>query len=174
MDENEKFDEKIKWINYLTKELIDYSDYYISVERVKYNKKEIGPGDAFFIHYTLNSYAKLILLVKCLDISNLSYLQLELIYKLNYFDDTLNNSLKEEIGWEECNKICVNIQEIEALYLLYSLYIVLDNEEFNDNYLKYLDNQEDLIGIRSTLKRFLNGSRYEKIAYLIESDDDKE
>ena len=174
MDKNKEFNQKIELIESLIERLTDYVDYYISVERTKELNHIVGCGTVFYTHFTLENYIVLKILIEVLNINDLCWIQSDILQKVSNFSTTLNDSLDEKIELEEAEKISIDVQLKEGLYLLYLFYLILDNDSFNTNYLKYLDNQEDLIGIKSTIKRFLNDSRYEKIAYLIESDNDKE
>ena len=167
-------DKNIELIELLIGELTTYVDYYISVERTMETDNIVGCGDVFFTHYTLENYINLLILIQVLNTNDLQWIQFDISQKVYNFGTTLNKSLDKKIKLEEAEKISIDVQLKEGLYLLYLFYLILDNDYFNTNYLKYLENQEDLIGIKSTIKRFLNSSRYEKIAYLIESDDDKE
>ncbi|MBO6022075.1 hypothetical protein J6P52_06665 [bacterium] len=60
------------------------------------------------------------------------------------------------------------------MYLLYCFYITLSDETFNNDYLQYLENKEDLISTKGMLKRFLNDSRLEQISDLLQEDEGTE
>ncbi|MBQ5543697.1 MAG: hypothetical protein IIT97_02015, partial [Mycoplasmataceae bacterium] len=136
MDENKEFDERIQNINYFSKQLVDYFDWYFSVERTFINQKDIWCGDVFVTLNTCRNYTNLILLIKYLDIPELQWLvEHDLTNKLVYFHNTLNESLDKSTKEDESVKICVDTEQREALYLLYCFYITLSDETFNNNYL---------------------------------------
>ena len=174
MNENEEFDKKIYNINYSIERLINYFDYYFSLERILISQKYVGCGDVLITHYTCRNYTNLILLIKYLEISELQWLEDDLINKLVYFDKILNKSLDEKIKVDEAIKICIETEQREALYLLYCFYITLSDETFNNDYLQYLDCKEDLISTKGMLKRFLNDSRLEQISDLLQENEETE
>lgn len=173
MNENEEFDEKIENINYFSEALVQYFDYYFSIERNLINKKDIWCEDVRVTHFTCRMYTNLILLIKYLEIPELQWIEDYLINKLVYFENTLNKPL-EKRKVDEAVKICADTEQREALYLLYCLYITLSDETFNNDYLQYINNKEDLISTKGMLKRFLNGSRLEQISDLLQEDDETE
>ena len=175
MDENKEFDWRIQNINYFSKELVNYFDWYFSVERTFINKKSIWCGDVFTTHKTCTNYTNLILLIKYLEIPELQWLvEHDLTNKLVYFHNTLNETLDEKIKEDQRIKIYVDAEQREALYLLYCFYITLSDETFNNDYLQYLENKEDLISTKGMLKRFLNDSRLEQISDLLQEDEETE
>ena len=173
MDENKEFDEKIENINYYSGALVDYFDYYFQIERNLINKEDIWCGDVRVTHSTCRNYTNLILLIKYLEIPELQCLEDVLINKLCDFENELNKPLgKRKV--DEAVKICANTEQREALYLLYCFYITLSDETFNNDYLQYLENKEDLISTKGMLKRFLNDSRLEQISDLLQEDEEPE
>ena len=173
MNENKEFDWRIQNINYFSEALVEYFDYYFSVERNLINKEDIWCGDVFFVHYTCRMYTSLILLIRYLEIPELQWLEDDLIDKQVDFHNTLNESL-DKTKVDEAVKIYADAEQREALYLLYSFYITLSDETFNKDYLQYIDNKEDLISTKGMLKRFLNDSRLEQISDLLQEDEETE
>ena len=173
MDDNKEFDWRIQNINYFSETLVNYFDYYFSIERTFINQKYVGCGDVLSTHTACRMYTNLILLIRFLEIPELQWLQDDLIDKLLYFENTFNESLgkKEE---DEAIKMCVKTEQREALYLLYCFYITLSDETFNNDYLQYLDNKEDLISTKGMLKRFFTDSRLEQISDLLQEDEETE
>ena len=174
MDENKEVDGRIQNINYFSEQLVEYFDYYFSVERTFMNQKVVGCDDVFITHYTCQMYTNLILLIRYLEIPELQWLVENLVNKLVYFHNTLNQSLDKKTEIDEAIQICVDTEQIEALYLLYCFYITISDETFNNDYLQYLDNKEDLISTKGMLKRFFNDSRLEQISDLLQEDEETE
>ena len=170
MDENKEFDLRIYNINYYSEGLVQYFDYYFSIERTFINQKDIFCGDVYVTHITCRMYTYLILLIKNLEIPELQWLEDDLINKLLHFGNILNKFL-DKTKVDEAVKIYVDTEQREALYLLYCFYITLSDETFNNDYLQYIDNKEDLISTKGMLKRFLNDSRLEQISDLLQEEE---
>ncbi|MBQ5500975.1 MAG: hypothetical protein IIT81_02035, partial [Mycoplasmataceae bacterium] len=92
MDENKEFDWRIQNINYFSETLVNYFDYYFSVERTFLNQKDIWCGDVYFTHCTCRMYTNLILLIRYLDIPELQWLEDHLLNKLLDFENKFNES----------------------------------------------------------------------------------
>ena len=174
MDENKEFDGRIRNINYFCGALVDYFDYYFSIERTFIAREDIWYSDVYVTHFTCRMYTNLILLIRYLEIPELQWLEEDLVNKLINFEKILNKSLDEKTEVDEAIKMCTDTEQREALYLLYCFYITLSDETFNNEYLQYLDNKEDLISTKGMLKRFLNNSRLEQISDLLQEDEETE
>ncbi|MBR4485890.1 hypothetical protein IKS57_00710 [bacterium] len=86
------------------------------------------------------------------------------------FLNILNSSLYEGNLLKNAEKVSKDVQYKEGIYVLLYFYIIINNDNFTNNYLKYIEDKDKLNKVNKELKEFLTDERVKMITDLIEKD----
>lgn len=171
MNKNKDFDEKIFLINHLVNLVTDYFYTYMELHEAKekYNKI-VSCEDVWFINYTCIQSVSLILLIKYTKMPKSLHHENAIFNMLIKFLNILNSSLYEGNLLKNAEKVSKDVQYKEGTYVLLYFYIIINSDNFTNNYLKYIENKDKLNKVNKELEKFLTDERVKMITDLIEKD----